>query len=85
MLTVVMSGLISPQLANEPGVPYNVGRFSSLTAAAVDMYLTHHRAPLRASCRWLAARAARRLGARFEVVNQVPGHRPWKNPRGDGV
>lgn len=65
MLTVVMSGLISLQLANEPGVPYNVGRFSSLTAAAVDLYLTHHRAPLRASCRWLAARPDRRLGALF--------------------
>ena len=25
------------------------------------------------------------VGARFDVVNQVPGHRPWKNPRGDGV
>ena len=65
MLTMVMSGLISLQLANEPGVPYNVGRFSSLTAAAVDMYLTYHRAPLRASCRWLAARPDRRLGALF--------------------
>jgi hypothetical protein len=40
MLTVVMSGLISLQLANEPGVPYSAGCFSSLTAAAVDMYLT---------------------------------------------
>ena len=35
-----MSGLISLQLANEPGVPYSAGRFSSLTAAAVDMYST---------------------------------------------
>lgn len=68
------------KLANEPGVPYSAGRFSSLTAAAVDNYLTRPRARLRASCCWLAARPARRLGARFEVVNQVPGHRPWKNP-----
>ena len=80
MLTVVMSGLISLQLANEPGVPYSAGRFSSLTAAAADMYLTHPRARLRASRRWLAAATGPAVGARFEVVNQVPGHRPWKNP-----
>ena len=29
MLTMVMSGLISLQLANEPGVPYSAGRFNS--------------------------------------------------------
>jgi hypothetical protein len=78
MLTVVMSGLISLQLANEPGVPYSAGRFSSLTAAAVDMYLTHHR--LRASCRWLAARPARRWARASKWSTRSPGHRPWKNP-----
>jgi hypothetical protein len=80
MLTVVMSGLISLQLANEPGVPYSAGRFSSLTAAAVDMYLTHPRARLRASCRWLAARPARRWARASKWSTRSPGHRPWKNP-----
>jgi hypothetical protein len=47
MLTLVMSGLISLQLANEAGVPYSAGRFSGLAAAAVDMYLTHPKSPSR--------------------------------------
>jgi Polyketide cyclase / dehydrase and lipid transport len=31
------------------------------------------------SCRWLDGADRAALGARFEAVNQVPGHRPWKN------
>ncbi len=34
--TIVVSGLISQQLANEPGVPYESGRFSSLTDRALQ-------------------------------------------------
>jgi hypothetical protein len=85
MLTVVMSGLISLQLANEPGVPYSAGRFSSLTAAAVDMYLTHHRARLRASCRCLAARPARRWARASKWSTRSPGTGRGRTPRGDGV
>ena len=80
MLTVVMSGLISLQLANEPGVPYSAGRFSSLTAAAVDMYLTHHRARLRASCRWLAARPARRWARASKWSTRSPGTGRGRTP-----
>ena len=85
MLTVVISGLISLQLANEPGVPYSAGRFSSLTAAVVDMYLTHHRARLRASCRWLAPRPARRWARASKWSTRSPGTGRGRTPRGDGV
>ena len=86
MLTVVMSGLISLQLANEPGVPYSAGRFSSLTAAAADMYLTHPRARLRASRRWLAAATAPAVGARASKWStRSPGTGRGRTPRGDGV
>ena len=44
MLTVVLSGLISQQLANQPGVSYDQGQFSQLTDRAIDMYLDHYRA-----------------------------------------
>lgn len=47
LLTVVMSGLISQQLANEPGTTYDRGSFSGLTDRALDMYLDHYRAPVR--------------------------------------
>jgi hypothetical protein len=79
MVTVVMSGLISLQLANEPGVPYSAGRFSSLTAAAVDMHLTH---PPSSSSHVLPPAG----GATGPAVGALrsgqpgPGHRPWKNP-----
>jgi AcrR family transcriptional regulator len=38
--TVVLSGLITQQLANEPGVPFDHGRFSRLTDAAIEMFLS---------------------------------------------
>jgi len=31
------------------------------------------------SCRWLDGATGPAVGARFEAVNQLPGHRPWKN------
>lgn len=42
LFTVLLSGLISQQLANEPGVAYEVGRFSSLTDQTIEMFLAHH-------------------------------------------
>jgi AcrR family transcriptional regulator len=38
--TVVVSGLISQQLANQPGVPFAEGDFSRLTAQALDVFLS---------------------------------------------
>ncbi|GAA3160322.1 hypothetical protein GCM10010531_09770 [Blastococcus jejuensis] len=43
LYTVVLSGLISQQLANEPGVPYEDGAFSRLTETAVDLFLSTYR------------------------------------------
>ena len=40
--TVVLSGLISQQLANQPGVPYAEGVFSRLTETAIDLFLSAH-------------------------------------------
>jgi AcrR family transcriptional regulator len=40
LYTVVLSGLISQQLANEPGVPYAEGAFSRLTDAAIELLLS---------------------------------------------
>ena len=30
-------------------------------------------------CRWLDGATGPAVGARFEAVNQLPGHGPWKN------
>lgn len=43
MLTVVLSGLISQQFANEPGVSFADGVFTRLTHDALDMYFAHYR------------------------------------------
>jgi AcrR family transcriptional regulator len=43
LLTVVMSGLITQQMANEPGVPYGTGAFTRLTDEAIEMFLDHYR------------------------------------------
>ena len=40
LYTVVLSGLISQQLANQPGVAYAEGSFSRLTDTAIDMFLS---------------------------------------------
>ena len=45
LYTVVLSGLISQQLANQPGVPYAEGVFSRLTDAAIDLFLSAFTAP----------------------------------------
>jgi len=39
LYTVVLAGLISQQLANQPGVPFAEGVFSRLTGAAIDSFL----------------------------------------------
>ncbi|GAB7192890.1 TetR/AcrR family transcriptional regulator [Kineococcus sp. NUM-3379] len=41
--TVLLSGLVSQQLANEPGVPFEDGSFSRLTDDVLEMFLAHHR------------------------------------------
>ncbi len=38
--TVLLSGLISQQLANQPGVAFDRGEFSRLTAPAIDLFLS---------------------------------------------
>jgi AcrR family transcriptional regulator len=40
LYTVVLSGLISQQLANQPGVPFEEGVFSRLTDVAIDQFLS---------------------------------------------
>lgn len=39
MLTILVAGLVSQQLANEPAVAFHRGSFSAMTEAALDMYL----------------------------------------------
>ncbi len=41
--TVVLGGVVSQQLANEPGVPFDEGRFSRLTAQAIEMFWSAYR------------------------------------------
>ena len=42
LYTVVLSGLISQQMANQPGVGYDAGIFSSLTDAAFDLFFARY-------------------------------------------
>ena len=42
--TVVLSGLISQQMANEPGVPFREGQFSQLSQAGIEMFLSAYQA-----------------------------------------
>jgi hypothetical protein len=42
MYTVLISGVISQQLSNEPSVPADNGRFTRLTATALDMFFTYY-------------------------------------------
>jgi AcrR family transcriptional regulator len=42
LYTVVLAGLISQQLANQPGVPYADGEFSRLTDTAIGLFLSAH-------------------------------------------
>ena len=45
LFTVVLSGVISQQLANQPGVGFDDGVFSRLTDRALDVFLSAHAAP----------------------------------------
>lgn len=40
--TVLLSGVISQQLANQPGVAFERGAFTRLTDDALDLFLTHY-------------------------------------------
>jgi hypothetical protein len=44
-----------------------------------DIHQLARFSPELVSCRWLDGADRAALGPRFEAVNQVPGHRPWKN------
>ena len=37
----MLSGLLSQQMANEPGAGYETGSFTRLTDEALDMFFTH--------------------------------------------
>jgi AcrR family transcriptional regulator len=45
LFTIVLSGIISQQMANEPGADYDTGMFTRLTQAALDMFFARY-APL---------------------------------------
>ncbi len=45
LYTVVLSGVVSQQLANQPGVGYEAGVFSSLTDTAFDMFFARYADP----------------------------------------
>jgi AcrR family transcriptional regulator len=42
LFTIVLSGVISQQMANQPGASYDTGRFTSLTDAALDMFFARY-------------------------------------------
>ena len=44
LFTVVITGLFTQQAANQPGVPYESGRFTALTDQALDMFFHQYRA-----------------------------------------
>jgi AcrR family transcriptional regulator len=45
LYTVVLAGVISQQMANEPGAGYDDGMFTSLTDAALDMFFARYALP----------------------------------------
>jgi len=45
LFTIVLSGLISQQMANEPAADYDTGMFTSLTDAALDMLFARYALP----------------------------------------
>ena len=45
LFTIVLSGLISQQMANEPAADYDTGMFTSLTEAALDMFFARYSRP----------------------------------------
>lgn len=55
--TVVLSGLISQQLANQPDAVFEQGQFSQLTSAAIDMFLSAYQPSRSSWCNsWTATR-----------------------------
>ena len=45
LFTIVLSGLISQQMANEPGAGFDTGMFTSLTDSALDMFFARYAVP----------------------------------------
>jgi AcrR family transcriptional regulator len=45
LFTIVLSGLISQQMANEPGADFDTGMFTSLTEAALDVFFARYALP----------------------------------------
>jgi AcrR family transcriptional regulator len=45
LYTIVLAGVISQQMANEPGAGYDAGMFTSLTDAALDMFFARYAPP----------------------------------------
>jgi AcrR family transcriptional regulator len=45
LFTIVLSGLISQQMANEPAAEFGTGLFTSLTDAALDMFFARYTLP----------------------------------------
>jgi len=45
LFTIVLSGVISQQMANEPAADYDTGMFTSLTDAALDMFFARYALP----------------------------------------
>jgi AcrR family transcriptional regulator len=45
LFTIVLSGLISQQMANEPGADFDTGMFTSLTDAALDVFFARYALP----------------------------------------
>ena len=43
LLTVLMSGLITQQMANQPGVTFESGLFTRLTDRAFEMFIDYYR------------------------------------------
>jgi AcrR family transcriptional regulator len=42
LYTIVLAGVVSQQMANEPGAGYETGMFTSLTDAALDMFFARY-------------------------------------------
>lgn len=47
LLTVLVSGIVSQQLANQPGVGFDQGHFTSLTDEVLQMFVHHYPPPHR--------------------------------------
>lgn len=45
LFTIVLGGIVSQQMANEPGADYGTGMFTRLTDAALDMFFARYARP----------------------------------------